>query len=191
MIVKPLPIEEEKTIVLDPFPPRFISNVNTCSPCCYPSDFPPPTCAACSESLALSDSVDERDNEKSVRVGHTCNMASQSAGIQQLLIAEKRAAEKIDAARKRKQRRLKQAKDEAQSEVEAYRGERETAYKERETAHMGSRGDLEARIDGQTDVKLNEVDAAFQRNKDDVLKNLMDLVMDVEPQLHKNQKHFL
>jgi len=118
-------------------------------------------------------------------------MASQSAGIQQLLIAEKRAAEKIDAARKRKQRRLKQAKDEAQSEVEAYRGERETAYKERETAHMGSRGDLEARIDGQTDVKLNEVDAAFQRNKDDVLKNLMDLVMDVEPQLHKNQKHFL
>ena len=28
-------------------------------------------------------------------------------------------------------------------------------------------------------------------NKDDVLKGLMDLVMDVEPQLHKNQKHFL
>lgn len=31
----------------------------------------------------------------------------------------------------------------------------------------------------------------FSENKDDVLKNLMDLVMDVEPQLHKNQKHFL
>lgn len=118
-------------------------------------------------------------------------MASESAGIKQLLIAEKGAAAKVEAARKQKQRRLKQAKDEAQAEVEAYRNEREAAYKKQETAHMGSRGDLEARIDGQTDAKLKQVDQAFQKNKDDVLKNLMDLVMDVEPQLHKNQKHFL
>jgi len=107
------------------------------------------------------------------------------------LIAEKRAAEKVDTARKRKQKRLKQAKDEAQAEVEAYRSERETTYKEREDAHMGSRGDLEAKINGQTQFKLQEVDAAFQKNKDAVLTNLMELVMDVEPQLHKNQKNFL
>ena len=68
----------------------------------------------------------------------------------------------VDTARKRKQKRLKQAKDEAQAEVEAYRSEREGTYKERETAHMGSRGDLEAKINGQTDIKLQEVDAAFQ-----------------------------
>lgn len=48
-------------------------------------------------------------------------MASQTAGIQQLLAAEKRAAEKITEARKAKARRLKQAKDEAQGEVEKYR----------------------------------------------------------------------
>jgi len=118
-------------------------------------------------------------------------MASQSAGIQQLLIAEKSAAAKVEQARKRKQKRLKQAKDEAQAEVEAYRSEREATYKERETAHMGSRGDLEAKINGQTEIKLQDVNASFQKNKDEVLKNLMDLVMDVEPQLHKNQKHFL
>ncbi|XP_018430305.1 PREDICTED: V-type proton ATPase subunit G 1 isoform X3 [Nanorana parkeri] len=35
-------------------------------------------------------------------------MASQSAGIQQLLQAEKRAAERVAEARKRKNRRLKQ-----------------------------------------------------------------------------------
>ena len=68
----------------------------------------------------------------------------------------------MDTARKRKQKRLKQAKDEAQAEVEAYRSERETTYKEREDAHMGSRGDLEAKINGQTQFKLQEVDAAFQ-----------------------------
>nr|KAF6503971.1 ATPase H+ transporting V1 subunit G2 [Rousettus aegyptiacus] len=48
-------------------------------------------------------------------------MASQSQGIQQLLQAEKRAAEKVADARKRKARRLKQAKEEAQMEVEQYR----------------------------------------------------------------------
>lgn len=48
-------------------------------------------------------------------------MASQTAGIQQLLAAEKRAAEKINDARKRKALRLKQAKQEAQAEIEKYR----------------------------------------------------------------------
>jgi V-type H+-transporting ATPase subunit G len=48
-------------------------------------------------------------------------MASQTAGIMQLLTAEKRAAEKINDARKRKTQRLKQAKQEAQAEVEKYR----------------------------------------------------------------------
>ena len=48
-------------------------------------------------------------------------MASQSTGIQQLLVAEKKAAEKVGDARKRKARRLKQAKEEAQAEIEKYR----------------------------------------------------------------------
>lgn len=48
-------------------------------------------------------------------------MASQTQGIQQLLAAEKRAAEKINEARKRKAQRLKQAKQEAQAEIEKYR----------------------------------------------------------------------
>jgi hypothetical protein len=48
-------------------------------------------------------------------------MAAQTQGIQQLLTAEKRAAEKVNEARKRKARRLKQAKDEAQAEIQKYR----------------------------------------------------------------------
>lgn len=52
---------------------------------------------------------------------HFANMAAQTQGIQQLLTAEKRAAEKVNEARKRKARRLKQAKDEAQAEIQKYR----------------------------------------------------------------------
>ena len=48
-------------------------------------------------------------------------MASQSTGIQQLLVAETAAVEKVSDARKRKAKRLKQAKEEAQAEIEDYR----------------------------------------------------------------------
>ena len=48
-------------------------------------------------------------------------MALQTAGIMQLLTAEKRAAEKINEARKHKNHRLKQAKQAAQAEIEKYR----------------------------------------------------------------------
>ncbi|XP_055427044.1 V-type proton ATPase subunit G 2 isoform X2 [Bubalus kerabau] len=61
-------------------------------------------------------------------------MASQSQGIQQLLQAEKRAAEKVADARKRKARRLKQAKEEAQMEVDQYRREREQEFQSKQQA---------------------------------------------------------
>jgi len=115
-------------------------------------------------------------------------MASQSTGIQQLLVAEKKAAEKVSDARKRKAKRLKQAKEEAQAEIEKYRQQRETAYKDHEAQHMGSRGDLQAKIDQNTQAKLREIDVNMGANKDAVLRNLLQLVMDVTPELHVNQK---
>ena len=85
-------------------------------------------------------------------------MASQTQGIQQLLAAEKKAAERVAEARKRKleldtrhihqlvfkvsnvsmvlrtgkAKRLKQAKDEAQTEMDRYRIEREKQFKQYE-----------------------------------------------------------
>ncbi|XP_040860345.1 V-type proton ATPase subunit G 1 isoform X2 [Ochotona curzoniae] len=47
-------------------------------------------------------------------------MASQSQGIQQLLQAEKRAAEKVSEARKRKNRRLKQETQEKMTILQNY-----------------------------------------------------------------------
>lgn len=84
-------------------------------------------------------------------------MASQTQGIQQLLIAEKKAAEKVicfhfvfsyliltsfiiqvQEARKKKTRRLKQAKEEALAEIERFRVERDQTFRDYESKHMGS-----------------------------------------------------
>lgn len=44
----------------------------------------------------------------------------------------------MQEARKKKARRLKQAKDEATAEIERFRVERERAFREYEKQHMGS-----------------------------------------------------
>lgn len=113
-------------------------------------------------------------------------MASQSQGIQQLLAAEKRAAEKVSDARKRKAKRLKQAKEEAQDEIEKYRKERERQFREFEAKHMGSREDVAAKIDQDTKRRIEDMNRAVQSQKDPVMKEILNLVYDIRPEMHKN-----
>ncbi|KAJ1134586.1 V-type proton ATPase subunit G 2 [Lissotriton helveticus] len=115
-------------------------------------------------------------------------MASQSQGIQQLLQAEKRAAEKVAEARKRKARRLKQAKEEAQAEIEQYRLEREKEFQRKQQAVMGSQGNLSTEVEQQTRKKIQTMQANHQRNKERVLRQLLTLVCDIKPEIHANYR---
>merc|ERR1711881_734541 len=99
-------------------------------------------------------------------------MASQTQGIQQLLGAEKRAAEKVSEARKRKNRRLKQAKEEAQAEIEKYKSERERDFKSNEAKHIGSKDDIAAKIEADTKVKIEAMNRSVATNKDAVIDSL-------------------
>ncbi|XP_066254954.1 V-type proton ATPase subunit G-like [Euwallacea similis] len=114
-------------------------------------------------------------------------MAShQTHGIQQLLAAEKRAAEKVAEARKRKVKRIKQARDEAQADIEAYRRERERQFREYEARHMGSKEDVAAKIDKDTEVLLNNMEKVLEENKDKVIEELISLCIDITPVAHPN-----
>jgi V-type H+-transporting ATPase subunit G len=53
----------------------------------------------------------------------------QSRGISDLLVAEKKAQDMIEEARKRKNKRIKDAQNEAKSEIEHFKGERDGNYK--------------------------------------------------------------
>ncbi|EHB17624.1 V-type proton ATPase subunit G 1 [Heterocephalus glaber] len=78
-------------------------------------------------------------------------MASQSQGIQQLLQAEKRATEK----------RLKQAKEEAQAETEQYRLQREKEFKAKEAAALGLHGSYSSEVK-ETQEKMAILQTYFQ-----------------------------
>ncbi|KAL1501865.1 hypothetical protein ABEB36_007110 [Hypothenemus hampei] len=90
-------------------------------------------------------------------------------GIQQLLAAEKKAAEKVADARKRKIKRLKQASDEARAEIEAYSLERERSYLELQKRQMGTKDDIQAHIDTNTNIYLENLEKTIAKNRDKVL----------------------
>ncbi|XP_012885635.1 PREDICTED: V-type proton ATPase subunit G 1 [Dipodomys ordii] len=115
-------------------------------------------------------------------------MASQSQGIQQLLQAEKRAAEKVSEARKRKNRRLKQAKEEAQAEIEQYRLQREKEFKAKEAAALGSHGSCSNEVEKETKEKMTILQNYFLQNREEVLENLLAFVCDIQPEIHENYR---
>lgn len=85
-----------------------------------------------------------------------------------------------------KQKRLKQAKEEAQDEIEKYRLERERQFKEFENKHMGSKEGVAARIDADTKVKICNMNDRLQANRSALISDLLDLVYDLKPELHRN-----
>lgn len=67
-----------------------------------------------------------------------------------------------------KARRLKQAKEEAQDEIEKYRKERERQFREFEAKHMGSREDVAAKIDQDTKQRIEDMNRAVGSHKEPV-----------------------
>ncbi|XP_056149114.1 V-type proton ATPase subunit G 1-like [Lampris incognitus] len=115
-------------------------------------------------------------------------MASQSQGIQQLLQAEKRAAENVAEARKRKNRRLKQAKEEARAEIEQYRSKREGEFSAKEAAALGSHGNDAVEVDRETVERMSRIQASYSGNHEAALGDLLRLVCDIKPELHANHR---
>jgi len=53
---------------------------------------------------------------------------------------------------------------------------------------MGSREIVAARIDADTKIKVDEMNKAVIINKEAVIDEILELVYDIKPELHKNFK---
>ncbi|XP_021538164.1 V-type proton ATPase subunit G 3 isoform X1 [Neomonachus schauinslandi] len=121
-------------------------------------------------------------------------MTSQSQGIHQLLQAEKRAKDKLEEAKKkngcasRKEKRLKQAKEEAMAEIDQYRMQREKEFRLKQFKVMGSQSNLSEEIEEQTQGKIKELSGSYNKYMESVLKQLLNIVCDVKPEIHVNYR---
>ncbi|KAK0218107.1 H+-ATPase G subunit-domain-containing protein [Armillaria fumosa] len=114
--------------------------------------------------------------------------AQQSQGIQTLLEAEKEAAKIVQQARQYRVQKLKDARSEASKEIEVYKKAKEEEFKAFEASHAGTTSSAQASIDKETDIKLKSITDSFNANKDQVVKKLLDRVVLVKPELHRNLK---
>jgi len=112
--------------------------------------------------------------------------AQQTQGIQTLLEAEKDAAKVVQQARQYRVQKLKDARAEASKEVEEYKKQKEREYKAFESKHAGSTQNSQSLVDKDTDSKLVEIKNAYQGKKDAVMQKLLDRVVLVKPELHRN-----
>jgi hypothetical protein len=51
---------------------------------------------------------------------------------------------------------------------------------------LGSRGDMEAKIEQTTRQKIEELNRNVQANKEKAMQKLLKLVCDIKPELHEN-----
>ncbi|TFY68493.1 hypothetical protein EVJ58_g963 [Rhodofomes roseus] len=93
--------------------------------------------------------------------------AQQSQSIQTLLEAEKEAAKTVQQARQYRVQKLKDARAQAAKEIEVYKRQKEDEFKA---------------------FEASEITDAYNKNKDQVVKKLLDRVVLVKPELHRNLK---
>ncbi|KAI0091686.1 H+-ATPase G subunit-domain-containing protein [Irpex rosettiformis] len=116
-------------------------------------------------------------------------MASQqSQSIQTLLEAEKEAAKVVQQARQYRVQKLKDARTQATKEIEEYRKFKEEEFNAFEASHAGTTQTAQQVTDKETEVKRAEIAEQYKDHKDAVVKKLLDRVILVTPELHRNLK---
>ncbi|KAI8770956.1 V-type proton ATPase subunit G [Biomphalaria glabrata] len=115
-------------------------------------------------------------------------MAQKTEGIQQLLMAEKKASERVNEARKRKTQRIKAAKKEADAEINAFKTEKENQYKQYEQEVLGKKSTSESQIQVETNKKIKELDVMMKSNRSKAMTSIQKILFDIKIQLHENVK---
>jgi len=84
--------------------------------------------------------------------------------------------------------RLKDARSEAQKEIDAYKQAKEAEFTKIEKEKKTLIDTAQERVDKETATRLITVKDSFAENRDAVVKKLLERVILVEPKLHRNLK---
>ncbi|MCJ1411545.1 hypothetical protein MMC19_005635 [Ptychographa xylographoides] len=87
------------------------------------------------------------------------------------------------AEREYRTKRVKDAKNEAQKEIEEYRKQKEEEFKKYETEHKSGNKKAEEEASKDADEKLKGIKDAGAKGGDKVIEDLLRVVMDVEPEV--------
>ncbi|EEF32812.1 V-type proton ATPase subunit G 1 [Ricinus communis] len=101
-------------------------------------------------------------------------------GIQLLLAAEQEAQHIVNAARSQKMARLKQAKEEAEKDIAAFRAHMEAEFQRKVAESSGDSGANVKRLEQETDTKIHHLKIEASRISYDVVQMLLKHVTSVK-----------
>eukprot|EP01025_Chloroclados_australasicus_P010649 TRINITY_DN1439_c0_g2_i1.p4 TRINITY_DN1439_c0_g2~~TRINITY_DN1439_c0_g2_i1.p4 ORF type:complete len:116 (+),score=27.04 TRINITY_DN1439_c0_g2_i1:141-488(+) len=101
-------------------------------------------------------------------------------GIQKLLAAEAEAQKVVEAARKNKAERLRQAKEEAEKELASFRAECEAAYQKKSTEGTKDSSTTFASLEKDASVAVSRINAEVAAKKSQVVDMLAKMVCNVK-----------
>ena len=100
-------------------------------------------------------------------------------GIQKLLQAEQAAQGVIQSARQEKSNKIKQAQREAEKEVEAYKAQREDAYKQLMEQGRGDAAGRLSELEAGTKSSIGELEKSVNSRKGAVVDSIVGWVVGV------------
>uniref|UniRef100_A0A7E4VTH5 V-type proton ATPase subunit G n=1 Tax=Panagrellus redivivus TaxID=6233 RepID=A0A7E4VTH5_PANRE len=109
-----------------------------------------------------------------------------NAGVRMLLAAELRGNEVINEAKKRRQRLMKKARKEADEEIREYKLRHETRIVLLKESLKEEGAKVQAEVDKNVAAALKMYEVAVTVHKESIVERLMNLVVDVQPQIHRN-----
>ncbi|KAF2483602.1 H+-ATPase G subunit-domain-containing protein [Neohortaea acidophila] len=109
--------------------------------------------------------------------------ASNSAGIQTLLDAEREAQKIVQKAREYRTKRVKDARSEAQKEIEDYKKEKEEEYKKYEKEQQSGNKQAEEKAEKDTQQQLEDLKQLEKKSGPGVVDDLLKAVVDVRPEV--------
>ncbi|KAG8660801.1 hypothetical protein MANES_02G196400v8 [Manihot esculenta] len=108
----------------------------------------------------------------SVEVIVTMDSMRGQGGIQMLLNAEQEAQQIVAAARNLKLTRLKQAKDEAEKDVAAYKSKLESEHQKKLSETSGSSGTTVKRLEEETQVKIKQLKESASKVQPEIIATI-------------------
>jgi len=92
----------------------------------------------------------------------------------------------VESSRKYRVQKLKDARSEASKEIEEYKKAKEAEFKAFEASRAGTTSNAQTTVDKETELKLQSITDSYNKSKDAVVKKLLDRVVLVKPELHRN-----
>ncbi|CAM0135317.1 hypothetical protein VKS41_000098 [Umbelopsis sp. WA50703] len=111
--------------------------------------------------------------------------ASSSQGINTLLEAEREAAKIVEKAKQYRVQRLKDARTEANKEIEEIKAQKNAEYQKFVSEHAGESTGA-SKVEAETEEKLKEIDQQYKENKQKVVQKMMESLVTVKPAPHEN-----